>query len=164
MFPFNPDKTIWSYDSAKIAHRLIRNQVTSDLRARDTRRGLPETGRVYEEGDAESEKGPFVINRDWSEKKHTGAETSTLLRARWAEFCSSPQNERDCVEKYETAIRKDRVARMIEAGKAVDLEDGPPKRSPGRPRGSRNKSPEPLTPEPEPVAVTETTEAASAEG
>ena len=160
-------KKPWKSESANAALQHIRKGCIAALRERDAGFGIGPDGKVYfDPTDEEGQPGRYVVNEELARKKHTGGELVSLTKSRWANFCAEPQDESAYMIEYRLNDRSNTRAKAN--AEAADVEKTlvghKPKRGPGRPRGGRNKSPEPLTPEPEPVAVTETTEAASAEG
>lgn len=157
----------WSATSVKVAHDAICAGCLNDLRKRDAGFGIGEDGKVYYDPESEEGKpGRYVVDEEKARAKHTGGEYVALIRARWATFCGEPRDEAEFIKRHRLDDRTAKIAQFVGAAKDIEasIPADKPKRSPGRPRGSRNKSPEPLTPEPEPVAVTETTEAAIAGG
>lgn len=157
MFPFNKDKTVWSEKNSNIAHRAITAQVKDDLIARDIRRGVPADHKTYTVTNPGDERGTFVIDPDLAAKKHSGLDSRLLRRARWAEFCSVPQNEVACVQKYEAELRAEVAATRIADGERVILDDSLEEDAPKRAvKTSSLPKPKPEeAAEPQPVEATE---------
>lgn len=124
--PFNKDTTPWSVETSRLALQEIRRQVIIDLNARDERlsRGRMNAGNhfsPYDEVKNENGQGStFVVDPLLASIKHSGEDTIALTNSRWADFISTPQDEKPYRDKLFKRDQTDRLAAMKAAGQEVE--------------------------------------------
>src|SRR3972149_346649 len=121
----------WNKANAALKSRSIRAQVVSELRKRDTERGIPENGQVYREevttvkknGQEEVVKRVCIVDPILAALRHKPEEVDTLHRLRWLEFASEPQDETafiDSVNKTALAAEKNRLKKKADELGLID--------------------------------------------
>ncbi len=101
----------------------IKKQCSDQLRARDMVRGIPESGQVYDTklvGEGDTAKAVLTINPILAEKRHTFRELRQLYEARYAEFCSVPQDLDAFKAEFETPDASELKAKQAAA---ADIEE-----------------------------------------
>lgn len=135
MRPENPDGTKWRMDTTERAHQEFHKKALADLHDHEERMS---GGRM----NAENHWSPLVanVNPDSGHTimvpdpalvamKHSGDDQQNLTNARWAAFCSEPQDETEWAELIDHKDRLETIASMKDAGSAVEaalLDDAPP--------------------------------------
>lgn len=137
----------WGPENSKAALLVIRAGCLTDLHSRDLSRGIPANGRVYREADGQDPDTPgrFEVDVELARKKHTGKEFTTLLSARWSDFCSESKDENAWVKEHRADDRGNAIKDSISAAKGVEAsfaEVEAPKRRPGRPRKEKPEATE----------------------
>lgn len=151
----------WSSKNADLKLADIRRCVVQELRQRDevksegllceangwkTTMVVGATETIDEDGTKRSTPGKLVADPRLVAIKHSGADVVTLIKARWATFCSEPRDEKvetaDLIEAQRGATVGVAVAKAESLEKELaELEVPPVRRKVGRPKGTKNKAP-----------------------
>ncbi|HDZ71467.1 MAG TPA: hypothetical protein ENH55_01425 [Aurantimonas coralicida] len=109
MLPINKNDVEWDIAIANRMHERIRDEVLTELLARDRKRGIPADGKVTVLDDEH-----IVIDRSLRDARHTGREHRMLSFRRWVQFCSEPRDEAAFKRELAVADRKQRITKGLE--------------------------------------------------
>lgn len=142
----------WPLDMTNLKLQEIRQVCCDDLRKRDEARGIENGKLTTTVGDPKvKDKMKEVVDVVKQHLAHTGHDLNTLLEARWAEYCSKPQDLDAFIattrrpQEIETAKVKEAASGIEQSLKEPNqvpvsrpvpqsTSEEPPKRGPGRPR------------------------------
>lgn len=126
----------WSSENSSLALEQIKDEVRSELRARDASRGIPQRKDVLDDNGVKiGEKENFQVYKDdgkvyavdqhLASLKHSGRENRLMVERRWAQFCAEPRDEIALSAKAGLTERQNELARTLERTAEVEASDKP---------------------------------------
>lgn len=125
MLPVNTNGESWDAETSNLVLQDLRSTAIADLNRRDEQlsRGRLSAANRYspysEKKRGDGTGSTFVVDPVLGSLRHTGEEMQTLVRARWGDFCGTPQDEKPIAERLLKRTRAERLAVMQAAGKEV---------------------------------------------
>lgn len=116
----------WDHVNANAKLREIKVGAVMQLRARDKSRGIPEDGKMYEEVETDPEnpgkrsKVIVPLARLANIVRSTGRDLVLLIKHRWAEFISIPQDQ--AAFALETGSTMQKINLKVAKKAAADVE------------------------------------------